>query len=160
MTTAQIDPLTSLDGATHRALGIALFNHVWTLLEKPDRTTADDDEMIAAAHASRFHWSHAEGAEPVNQARGEWQCSRVYAVLGRAEPALWHAHRCLAIVEDHDIADFDLAAAYEALTRASILAGDRERATAWKAKAVAALDGIADADDREPVEQDLASLTP
>jgi hypothetical protein len=152
------DALTALDPATHRALGIALFNHVWTLLEKPDRSSADDDEMIAAVHASRFHWSRAEDAEPVNQARGEWQCSRVYAVLGRAEPALWHAHRCLAIVEDHDIADFDLAAAYEALTRALIVAGDRERATAWKAKAVAALDRIADAEDREPIEQDLATL--
>ena len=38
--------------------------------------------MIHAAHASRFHWSRAEGAESVNLARGEWQCSRVYAVAG------------------------------------------------------------------------------
>ena len=42
--------------------------------------------MLHAAHASRFHWG--EVGEPVNFARGEWQISRVYAVLGRPEPAI------------------------------------------------------------------------
>jgi hypothetical protein len=71
---------------------------------------------------------------------------------------MWHARRCLAIVEDHDIGDFDLAAAYEALARAAAVAEDREGVAAWKAKAVRALDGIADVDDREPIERDLATL--
>ena len=56
---------------------------------RPTRTT----RCSTAARASRFHWG--EVGEPVNRVRGEWQCSRVYAVLGRAEPALWHARRCL-----------------------------------------------------------------
>ena len=86
-----------IDPTTRRKLAADLFNHTWTLLEKPDRTPAEDDEMIHSAHASRFHWG--EVGEPFNLARGEWQCSRVYAVLGRAEPALWHARRCLAINE-------------------------------------------------------------
>ena len=47
--------------------------------------------MIHAAHASRYHWSQV--GEPVNVAHGEWQCSHVYAALGRAEPALHHARR-------------------------------------------------------------------
>jgi hypothetical protein len=147
-----------IDPATHRAIGIALFNHVWTLLDKVDRTPTEDDEMIHAAHASRFHWARAEGVEPANLARGEWQCSRVYAVLGRAEPAAWHARRSLAIIEDHAIGDFDLAAAYEALARAAAVADDPDGVATWKAKAISALDGIADPDDREPIEQDLGSL--
>ena len=53
--------------------------------------------MIHAAHASRYHWG--EVGDDVNLARGEWQCSRVYAVLGRGEPALWHARRCVEIAE-------------------------------------------------------------
>src|SRR5215218_5159161 len=77
--------------------------------------------MLHAAHASRFHWG--EVGEPVNFARGEWQVSRVYAVLGRSEPALFHAHRCLEICQAHQIGDFDLAFAYEALARASAVAG-------------------------------------
>ena len=56
----------------HRQLGVDLFNHVWTLLEKPTRTAAEDEEMVHAAHASRHHW--AQVGIPANVARGEWQC--------------------------------------------------------------------------------------
>jgi hypothetical protein len=76
-------------GVDHRRLAVELFNHVWTLLELASRTPEQDDELVHAAHASRWHWSKA--GTTVNLARGEWQISRVYAVLGRAEPALWHA---------------------------------------------------------------------
>jgi DNA-binding transcriptional MerR regulator len=158
MTTPTTDALTDLDAATHRALGVTLYNHVWTLLETADRTPAQIDEMIHAAHASRFHWSRAEGCEPVNLARGEWQCSRVYAVLGRAEPALWHAARCLAINEANGSADWDIASAYEAMARATSVAGDAAATADWKARATAALDGVADQDDRDIIEGDLKTL--
>jgi DNA-binding transcriptional MerR regulator len=158
MTAPALDALTDLDAATHRALGVALFNHTWALLEKPDRTPAETDEMVHAAHASRFHWSRADGAETANLARGEWQCSRVYSVLGRGEPALWHARRCLAYDEAAGAGDWDLAAAYEAMARACAVAGDTTHAADWKAKAIAALDGIADKDDRDLIEGDIATL--
>src|SRR5215211_4699724 len=81
------------DAQVHRRLAAELFNRVWSLLEQTDRSQSDDDTVLHAAHASRFHWG--EVGEPVNFARGEWQVSRVYAVLGRSEPALFHARRCL-----------------------------------------------------------------
>lgn len=158
MPAGTLDALTDLDPADHRTLGVALFNHTWTLLEKPDRTAAETDEMIHAAHASRFHWSRATDAGPTHLGRGEWQCSRVYAVLGRGEPALWHARRCLGQAEAAGLADWDLAAAYEALARASAVAGDTAAATEWKARAVAALDGIADPDDRALIAGDIDTL--
>src|SRR3970040_2975415 len=86
-----------LDPATQRQLAAGLYNFTWTLLERADRTAADTDLMIHAAHASRLHWE-AIGL-PVNRARGEWLCARVYSVLGRGEPAVWHARRCLEILE-------------------------------------------------------------
>ena len=150
--------LARLDTATRRQLAKDLFNHTWTLLERADRTPAEDDEMIHSAHASRYHWGEVGVGEPVNLARGEWQCSRVYAVLGRAEPALWHARRCVAINEAGGYADWDIASAYEAMARAYLAAGDLAETAAWKAKAIAALDGIADKDDRDPIEADLATL--
>src|SRR5439155_394862 len=76
---------------------VDLFNRAWKLLENPDRTPAEDDELLHCAHASRYHWIGA--GTQVNAARGEWQCSRVYAVLGRGEPALHHARRCLELAE-------------------------------------------------------------
>lgn len=145
-----------LDPSARRALAAGLFNHVWTLLETPDRTPDQIDEMIHAAHASRYHWG--EVGKPVNLARGEWQCARVYSVLGRGEPALWHARRCLEINQEAGTGDFDLAVAYEAMARASLVAGDGAACAEWKARAMAALEAIADPEDRGVVEGDLALL--
>ena len=44
------------------------------------------------------------------------------------------------------------------MARASLAAGDLDGVATWKAKAVAALDDIADPDDREIVEGDIATL--
>ncbi len=158
MTAPTLDSVADVDAATHRRLGVALFNHVWTLLETPDRTPAQTDEMIHAAHASRYHWTLADGTQPINLGRGEWQCSRVYAVLGRGEPALWHAKRCLAYAQDPSAEDWDLAAAYESMARASAVAGDPGAAADWKARATAALEAIADPAEREVIEGDIATL--
>jgi DNA-binding transcriptional MerR regulator len=150
---------TELDTATHRRLGAELFNHTWTLLELTERTPAQIDEMIHSAHASRYHWGAAgDAGETVNLARGEWQCSRVYAVLGRAEPALWHARRCVEINEANGIADWDIASAYEAAARAHAVAGDLPAARSWAALARAACAAIVDPADREVIEGDLATL--
>jgi len=85
----------------------------------------------------------------------------VYATLGRGEPALWHARRCVEINEalSADAREsWDLPTAYEAMARASFAAGDPASGALWKAKATAALEGIGDADDREQIAQDLATL--
>ncbi len=153
MTTAT--PAT-LDAASHRQLAVDLFNHVWTLLEVPDRTPAQDDEMIHAAHASRHHWGVVGTQE--NLGRGEWQCSRVYATLGRAEPALWHASRYLALCEEHGIADWDLAFAHEAIARALSVAGDRDGARAEVARARELATEIAEDEDRELLLSDLQTI--
>jgi len=149
-----------LDGAAHRRLGVDLFNHTWTLIEKPDRTPAETDEMIHAAHASRHHWSKA--GTTVHLGRGEWQIARVYSVLRRAEPARWHAGRCLAYVEAAVAAgeaeDWDLAAAREAMARAAVVAGDEAEAIRWRDLAREALAAIEDPADRELIEGDLATL--
>ena len=146
----------TLDQATRRRLAVDLFNHVWTLLETTDRTQAQDDEMLHAAHASRYHWGEV-GDRPT-LARGEWQCSRVYVVLGRAEPALHHARRCLAICEADGIADWDIAAAYEAMARASRLAGDEAGLAKYRALAADALESINDPEDRAIIAADVATL--
>jgi hypothetical protein len=146
----------SLDPAAERRVAVALFNRVWTLLGQVQRTEAQDAEMIHAAHASCYHWMVV--GQPVNRARGEWQCSRVYAVLGRPEPALFHATKVLEICEREGIADFDLAFAYEALARACALAGDAAQARRWAGLARAACEQIAEDDDRNLVRADLATL--
>lgn len=156
MSQPQMPP--DLDSATHRKLGVGLYNFTWTLMEKPDRTADETDLMIHAAHASRYHWEMV--AENVNRSRGEWLCSRVYAVLGRGEPGLWHAQRCLGIVDvgGEGFEDWDRASALEALARAYAVAENRAESERYRELAAAELPNIAEADDREVIEKDLASI--
>jgi hypothetical protein len=142
----------------HRRLGVDLFNDVWTLLEKDERTQEEDDLMLHRAHASTYHWLVAPECKPENRARGEWICSRVYSVLRRAEPALHHATRCVQICEQHGIGDFDIAFAHEAVARAHLVGGDEDEARRWARSARELARAIAEDDDRELLERDLASL--
>ncbi|OGN84426.1 MAG: hypothetical protein A2X23_11475 [Chloroflexi bacterium GWC2_73_18] len=149
-------PAIRLSPEEHRRAAVDLFNFAWTLLDKQDRTADEDDTMVHAAHASRFHWGQV--GTQVNLARGEWQVSRVYAVLGRAEPALWHARRCLEHCRAAGIGDFDLAYAHEALARASLVAGDTAEAGEQLRLARAAGERIAEVDDRRQFFADLATV--
>jgi hypothetical protein len=107
----------------HKKSAVDCFNLVWTLMEKKDRTEAEEDKMIHAAHASRFHWG--EIGTPVEFERGEWQISRMYTVLKRSEPAIYHAKRCLETCKQNNIGDWDIAFAYEAMARAYAVAGNK-----------------------------------
>jgi hypothetical protein len=142
----------------HRQLGVEAFNHVWSLIEKPDRSRDEDDEMLHEAHASTYHWLKAPECRSENRARGEWICSRVYTVLGRAEPALHHARRCLELCDDHGIGDWDLAFAHEALARSYAIAGQAAEASRHEALAREAAEAIADAEDREHLEEALETI--
>lgn len=135
-----------------RQLGVDLYNATWKLIE----SRTDDDLMLQTAHASLYHWAVAPECRPENHARGHWLLSRVYTLAGRPEPALYHARRCLECCTSHAVADWDLAVAYEALARASRLAGDDEAANGFLEAARAV--PIADLDDREHIEGELATV--
>lgn len=148
-----------VDGATdpgcHRAFAVGANQLVWRLLARSGRTADEDETMVHAAHASTWHW--AAVGEPVNQARGEWLASHVYAVLGRGEPATHHARRSLAICEANDIGDFDLAYAHEGVARAAAAASDLDAARRHRAEAARVGAEIADPEDRSWFDKDLAA---
>ena len=112
-----------VDYEEHKKLGISLFNNTWNLIDKKDRTKDEEDEMIHSAHASRYHWGvaikgNASGTGTKNYARGDWQLSYVYSIVGKFEPALYYGQSSLEICLDNEIGDFDLAFGYEAVARA------------------------------------------
>jgi len=141
-----------------RALGVELFNRAWALMDKGERTADEDAEMLHSAHASAYHW--AQVGTPANRARSDWQCSRIYAVLAWAEPALHYARRCLELVEANpgDMDEFDLPAAYEALARAHMVAGDAAETRRWAELGRAATATIGDEHDRRIMEADFATI--
>jgi DNA-binding transcriptional MerR regulator len=142
-----------------RTLGADLFNKTWTLMEKTTRSPEEDDEMIHCAHASAYHWQQV--GSRANRSRSEWQCSRVHVLLGQTAQALYHARRCLELVEadeDGSMEDWDLAGAYEALARAHLAAGDEAEARRYAELGREATAAIADEDDRKVFEADFATI--
>jgi DNA-binding transcriptional MerR regulator len=143
----------SLRPEEHRRLGIDLYNRTWTLMDAPG------DEMLHCAHASAYHWMQS-GGTTANRARSEWLCSRVYSILGRPEPALRHARRCIELVESSpaEMEDWDIAGAHEALARAHLTAGEMEEARRNYELAREETAKIANPEDRKHIEADLDSL--
>ena len=141
----------------HRFCAVELFSRTWALLESEARSADEDAAMIDMAHASRWHWS-VVGA-PVNLARGSWQISRVYAVLGRGDAARVHAECYLAECEENDLSEFDRAFAHEAIARACGALGDAEGLAAHVQYGLAAAEQVADDSEREWVRRNLATVT-
>ncbi len=143
----------SLQDEEHRRLGIDLYNRTWTLMDSPG------DEMLYCAHASAYHWMQS-GGTTANRARSEWLCSRVYSILGRPEPALHHARRCLELVESSpaEMEDWDIAGAHEALARAHLTAGDMDEARRNYELAREETAKIANPEDAKHIAADLDAL--
>lgn len=144
------------EGKTHRQFAVDCFNETWTYLEKPDRTPEDDQKMIWLTYASLYHWS--EAGTPVNLARGHWQVSRVWAVLGEGPNAVSHAKWCLDLCLKHGFVDWDLGFAYEAMARAHAVLGDAAGTERYLALAHEVAATVAHARERQLLLDDLATI--
>lgn len=124
-----------------------LFNETWDLIDKKNRTEEETITMLHKAHASCYLWREANS--PLHNARGEWQVSRVYSILGEGRLALLHGAYSLALCLDNNIGDFDLAFGYEAIARAYKVLGDEALQEEHKQLGLRACEQIADNGDRD-----------
>ncbi len=141
----------------HRKQAIENFNTTWDYIDKKDRTQEDNINMIHTTHASRFHWGKI--GTPLNFARGEWQISRVYSLLGMSESALYHAKLSLELCLKNDIKDFDLAFGYEAVARAYMVAKDEEQMKKHIILAKEASENIEKEEDKKYFLSELDSIS-
>jgi hypothetical protein len=147
------DPLTR---GQHRKIAGDLFNYTWSLMTRKARGKEEIDELLHAAHASRYHWGH--GGTLRNLSIGEWQVSRVYAMLGRSEAALYHGRRALEAAHRGALGRFYLAYAYEALARAAALAGQRRARNRYLRAAHRFGAAVRNREERRTLLADLATV--
>jgi hypothetical protein len=140
----------------HKKQSVELFNLVWRFLDKKERTKEEEDKMIHAAHASRFHWG--EIGTPLECEHGEWQISRAYSVLNKPQPALYHGQRCLEICQQNKIGDFDIAFAYEAMARAYAVVGEKVKYEKYITLAKQAGEKIKKTEDRDYFFHELKTI--
>lgn len=140
----------------HRQFSAAAFNSAWELIEKEGRTPEEDIELVCRAAASLWHWSQREDVTDQNLSIGYWQLSRVFALLGEANLARRCGELCLAKAEHAE--PFYVAYAHEALARAAMTSGDTYSFGHHKREAERYLGQVTDAESRELLAGDLASI--
>ncbi len=144
-----------VDAEAHRELGRATNGRAWELIGVEHRTPEQDRELIDVAHASNWHWKQC--GTMLNEQRGEWMISHVYAVVGFGEAALRHAQRCWEITETASLDGFDLVYAHEALARAYAALGRADDARSSLARARVLAEQVADPEDRGILDSDLSA---
>jgi hypothetical protein len=140
----------------HRYFSAQCFNKAWELLEKPNRTSDEDEQMVRLNQASTWHWTQREDCKPRNLSIGYWQASRIHAVVGRPDEARRYAQLCLEYSRQEP--PFYLAYAYEALARAEKTAGNERLMQEYKEEAARLADRVTEANDRQLLVNDLESL--
>jgi hypothetical protein len=108
----------------HKMMAAICFNSAWDLIEKPNRTVADNELMILTSSASLYHWMHRDDCENVNLSIGHWQLSRVLALANRGEESWRHAMRAIEFAAGANA--FFIGYAHEAAARAAKLLGKRD----------------------------------
>lgn len=138
----------------HQYFAVALNQLTWEYLAKKDREQKDNELMEHAAHSSMYHWLQV--GKPVNEQRGAWLLSRVYAALDDGVQCAYYAIKCFNLTKEHELDGFDEAYAFEAMYRASLLNDEPEEAAAYKRLAEEAAQDIANEEDRKLFLKDLA----
>ena len=138
----------SYEQIMHHVMGIEMNIQTWNLLEKEGRNERDDARMISFAHASLYHWRKSHKYKPINEQRGQWLLSHVYAVLGKSKEALSYAKKTQKLTIEQNLKDSDRAYAYEALARANAAIGSKYESlkNLWNAQMV--VNDISNEDDK------------
>jgi len=139
-----------------KALAGKLFNDVWALMDKEARSEEENYLMVHTAHASLYHWIQV--GTPHNIYVGEWQLSRVYALLSNFDSCIYHGKRALQLCEINNFQGFDLAYAYEALTRAYLVKGNKSECTKYLELALRETDKVQEKESKDLIAADLNEL--
>lgn len=144
--------------AAHRLFSADCFNRTWTLIEKPDRSPAEDEQMLLLSLASLWHWTQREDCSDRNLSIGYCQVSRVYALRGDGRNALRYAEICSRYSQSQP--PFFLAYAHEAIARAALLNGETERVRHHVAEARQLATQVTEVEERTALEKDLDTIRP
>lgn len=145
--------------AAHKYFATNCFNQAWDLIDKTDRTPAEDEDMIRLSLASHYHWTQREDYSDSSASIAHWQTSHIYAVLGQADNARRYGQLCLNVSQAEEIPPFFLGYAYEALARAESTAGNRKQAQEYIDQAKSIAEKIQEADDKKQLLNDLNTIT-
>lgn len=144
--------------SANRYFAAECFNSAWSMMDKSPRTHAEDEQMLLRAFASFFHWTQRPDCSSENRSISLWHISRVYALLNQPENALRYGEQCLAESQAANLPPFYVGYAYEALSRAEMVAHHQARMQSYLALAHATAQQVTDAEDQQALLNDLETI--
>lgn len=137
----------------HRWFAVELNNLAWELVEAGQRSPADNERMIHAAHGACFHWQQVGNL--LNHVRAQCLLATAYVRAGLPESAVRHAERCLSLSREAGDTQtaFDRATAHGCASVAYSLAGRRDDAVSQHHLARAAAEHSDDPSERPVFER-------
>ena len=153
-----VQSMPNADDSTtwHKIFAASAFNQAWDLIDKPERSIRDDDEMLMATFASRHHWE-AVGTDE-NRVVGDWQIAHVASLLGYASVALRFARAALDRAVEQGFEGWRLASCHEGMARAHACSGDEVERDRHIRAARRLLDSVDDPEERGLVESQLETV--
>ena len=142
----------------HKYFSADCFNRTWDYIDKPIRTALEVDSMLHLSLASLWHWTQREDCTPTKLSIGYWQVSRVFALLRQPENARHYGELCLEEAQKEGVLPYYLGCAYEALARAELVAGNRDKMGALLTQANQVAASLADPEERKMLQADLATI--
>jgi hypothetical protein len=142
----------------HQFFAAHCFNAAWNLMEKPNRTAEEDEQMLRLSLASHWHWTQRNDYMVKTQSIAHWQTARIYALMGQADNARRYAQLCLQASQNQNVAPIYLAYAYEALARAEAVAENPRDMTRYLDEARQIANTIAESDSKQQLLDDLATI--
>ncbi len=142
----------------HKKVAINTNNGIWAILDSDSPSSQELEDALHMAHTARYHWSKV--GTTINAVRAEYMIARVYALMKRAEPALFHANRGLELAKkaektDENWKDWDIPFIYEALARAHSVAENKSECKKYKDLAQKATNAVEGEDDKKICQGEL-----
>jgi hypothetical protein len=144
--------------AAHKFFSANCFNQAWDLIDKPERTLDEDEQMIRLGLASLYHWTQRPDCTAKNLSIGYWQISRIYSLATRLQDAILYGKLCLKVSQEADLPPFYLGYAYEALARAEAKGGNKARMNDYLAQANRFAQQVSDLESKEALLNDLDTI--
>jgi hypothetical protein len=144
--------------AAHRYFAVQCYNDAFALIDKRDRSAADDARMLHLGMASLWHWTQRPDCTATNLSIGYWQVARIYALLGQPDDARRYGFRCLEVSQTEGVEPFYAGFAYEALARAEAVANDSAKRDEYLREAYAISERITDDEEKQMLLSDLRTI--
>ena len=145
------EPQDTDPNSWRRYFAIESNNRAWELAVQTSRTSEETIEMLNAAHAAALHWN-VVGNE-LNHMRAKTLLAEAHALAGFGESALRLAEEIRTYFLSRETEDWEIATVYSIHAHSAACACDVEKHRDSYESAKAAVEKIADAEDRRIVLQ-------